>query len=89
MSTPITIRFKLHGQDADLLRSLQAWIRDNDYPEGPADGLPYEPDEIARRQFVNFLYSSVQKPAESGVGSEGAQTGESTHETVDTANERP
>ncbi len=71
MSTPITIRFKLQGQDADLMRHLQRWIRDNDYPAhrgedgqmvpaGPALDLPWEPDAIVKQFFLNFLYKSVR-----------------------------
>ena len=72
MQKAITIRFKLHGQAADLARGLHDFLRDK-------EGISLELDEIVKRQFIGWMQRNVVYPD----GGEGANGGQHT-EAVET-----
>ena len=72
MQKAITIRFKLHGQAADLARGLHDFLRDK-------EGISLELDEIVKRQFIGWMQKNVvypdggEKEAESGQHTEAVE----------------
>lgn len=67
MQKAITIRFKLHGQAADLARGLHDFLRDK-------EGISLELDEIVKRQFIGWMQKNVLEEG-------GAENGQHTEAT--------
>jgi hypothetical protein len=90
--TSMKIKFKLHGADAELMRALQNWLRQNSEPGQPGHGLPQDPDEIAQRAVINFLYGAVapspstDRQSSDGAGDVRSETNEGNPEVVGSDN---
>jgi len=54
MSTAITIRFKLHGDAADMARALHQQVC--------REVAPLSMDEIIKRQFISWMQTNVIPP---------------------------
>lgn len=48
MNKAITVRFKLHGEAANMARALQTHVRE-------VEKLPLELDEVIKRIFINWM----------------------------------
>lgn len=54
MSMKIKVQFTLHKEHADLARELQRHLRDK-------ENLHMDLNEVVRRQFINWMYSNIDK----------------------------